>query len=159
MNQVRFEDFSDNVSEAIKNVVLNWLEEASSELESQTITRSRSREVAERWSHVVNKDKFTAYVGNPMEHAIWEEFGTGEYALKGNGRKGYWVYVKDSNNNTRSTKQYTLDEAKQVMAYLRSKGLEAFYTCGQEPVRALHYAFFNNEEELKDYLRSQLRSL
>ena len=25
-----------------------------------------------------------------MENAIWEEFGTGEYALNGDGRKGKW---------------------------------------------------------------------
>lgn len=33
-----------------------------------------------------------AVIGNPLENAIWEEYGTGEYALKGNGRKNPWVY-------------------------------------------------------------------
>lgn len=27
-----------------------------------------------------------------MQNAIWEEYGTGEYAAGGDGRKGGWVY-------------------------------------------------------------------
>ena len=33
-----------------------------------------------------------SYTGSDIENAIWEEFGTGEYALHGDGRKGGWVY-------------------------------------------------------------------
>lgn len=33
-----------------------------------------------------------ATVGNPLQNAIWEEFGTGEYALEGDGRKTPWRY-------------------------------------------------------------------
>mgnify|MGYP007128414196 FL=1 len=38
------------------------------------------------------KDESTVAVGSDLENAIWEEFGTGEYALHGDGRKGGWVY-------------------------------------------------------------------
>ena len=31
----------------------------------------------------------------PLENAIWNEYGTGEYALEGNGRKGGWSYKDD----------------------------------------------------------------
>ena len=41
-------------------------------------------------------------IGNPLENAIWEEYGTGEYALKGNGRKKPWVY-KDERGNWHTT--------------------------------------------------------
>lgn len=41
----------------------------------------------------VDKDKKVAYIGSHLEYAIWQEYGTGEYALKGNGRKGGWFYI------------------------------------------------------------------
>jgi hypothetical protein len=69
--------------------------------------------------------------------------GTGEYALKGNGRKGYWVYV-EGNTTVREKnpgKNLTLEDAKQTVAYLRAKGLDAYYTKGQKPRRMLHNAF------------------
>ena len=33
-----------------------------------------------------------AIIGSSDQNAIWEEFGTGEHALQGNGRKGGWSY-------------------------------------------------------------------
>ena len=136
MNRVRFEDFTGEVSDLIKSTVLNWLEEASSELESQVATRTRrgSGETASKWTHLVDEENFTAYVGNPLENAIWEEFGTGEFALKGDGRRGGWIYYDEKKN-------------------------KYFHTYGKTPTRALHHAFLNNEEDLKDYLKSLLRSM
>ena len=161
MASINFEDFTGEITQEIENIILNWLEEASSELESQTATRTGTsayhREIASKWTHTVDSSNYKAYIGNPLENALWVEYGTGEYALKGDGRKGYWVFVKDSNGtSSRSTKQYTLQEAKQTVAFMRSKGLDAMYTCGQEPKRPLHYAFINNEEMIKDVLKSQL---
>ena len=40
----------------------------------------------------VDKSKKIAYIGSSLKYSIWQEFGTGEYALEGNGRKGGWVY-------------------------------------------------------------------
>ena len=56
-----------------------------------------------------------ATVGSPLENAVWEEFGTGEYALNGDGRKGGWFYEDDE-----------------------GKG---HFTRGKKPRRALHRAF------------------
>ena len=41
------------------------------------------------YGHSVVKKNGSAelQVGSNLENAIWEEFGTGEYAIKGNGRK------------------------------------------------------------------------
>jgi hypothetical protein len=71
------------------------------------------------------------------------ELGTGEYALEGKGRKGYWVYVKGNSSVKESNpgKARTLAEAKKAVAILREKGLEAYYTNGQKPRRMLHNAF------------------
>lgn len=156
-----FEDFTGEISKEIETIVLNWLEEASSELESQTImktgTGSYYREIASRWTHMVDKNKYEAIIGNPLENALWVEYGTGEYALNGDGRKGYWVFVKDSTGkSSKSTNQYTLQEAKQIVAMMRSEGLDAMYTKGTPPKRPLYLAFNQNEKALKDYLKTQL---
>ncbi|MFR4948160.1 HK97 gp10 family phage protein [Thomasclavelia spiroformis] len=90
MCNVKFEDNTVKVTEALEGAINKFLEEAAGELEAQTKrnTRVNSTKTKESWTHVVNKDKKEAIVGNPMENAIWEEFGTGEYAVNGDGRKG-----------------------------------------------------------------------
>lgn len=134
--QVIFEDFTGEVTEDIQNIILNWLEEASSELASQAATRTRrgTGETADKWTNLVDKSNMVAYVGNPLENAIWEEYGTGEYALNNDGRKGGWTY------------------------YDERKG-KYFHTYGKTPTRALHHAFNQNESLLKDKLRSDLGSM
>jgi hypothetical protein len=78
------------------DAIVQFLEEAAAEIESQAKRNSdfSPRHLKGEWSHVVDESKHTATIGHPKELAIWLELGTGEYALKGNGRKGYWVYVE-----------------------------------------------------------------
>ena len=144
MAQVEFHDFSVKVKDVLDDAVNQFLEEAASELQSQAQRNSDfSKNLKGTWNHVVDEDKKEATVGNPMQLAIWMEMGTGEYALKGNGRKGYWVYVKgnDSVQESNPGKARTLEEAKLAVAFLREKGLDAHYTKGQKPRRMLHNAF------------------
>ena len=165
MEKVIFEDFTGEVTQEIENIILTWLEEASSELESQTITRTGTgaylREIASKWTHHVDKSKYEAIVGNPLENALWVEYGTGEYALNGDGRKDWWVFIQDSTGkSSNESKHYkTKEEAKRTVAYLRSKGIKAGYTNGQQPKRPLHHAFINNEKDLKEVLKSRLGSM
>ena len=123
---VEFQDFSMKVKGAMDDAVLQFLEEAGAELEAQTKrnqTRVDSGETKGQWTHVVDEAKQTCTVGNPLENAIWEEFGTGEYALEGNGRKGGWWYQdKDTG--------------------------EWHYTEGKTPLRALHTAFVNTKGKI-----------
>jgi hypothetical protein len=142
--KVEFQDFSIKCKDALEDAVYQFLETAASELESQAIRNSNfSKDVKNNWKHVVNESKKEATVGNTLELAIWTEFGTGEHALEGKGRKGYWVYVKGNTSVKESNpgKARTLQEAKQAVAILREKGLDAHYTKGQKPRRMLHNAF------------------
>ena len=142
--KVEFQDFSIQCKDALDDAVIQFLEEASGELESQAIRNSDfSKDVKNNWKHVVNESEKEATIGNTLELAIWTEFGTGEYALEGKGRKGYWVYVKGNNSVKESNpgRARTLQEAKQAVAILREKGLDAHYTKGQKPRRMLHNAF------------------
>lgn len=141
---VEFHDFSIKCVDALEDAVNQFLEEAASELEAQAARNSSfSKNLHGSWKHVVNESKKEATVGNPMELAIWMELGTGEYALEGKGRKGYWVYVKGNSSVKEQNpgRARTLEEAKQAVAILREKGLEAYYTKGQKPRRMLHNAF------------------
>lgn len=144
MAQVEFQDFSIQVKDALDDAVNQFLEEAASELEAQAIRNSDfSKDVKNNWEHVVDESKKEATVGNSLQLAIWTEFGTGEYALEKNGRKGYWVYVKGNTSVSEANpgKARTLEEARQAVAILREKGLDAHYTKGQKPRRTLHNAF------------------
>lgn len=142
--RVEFQDFSIQCKDALEEAAVQFLEEAASELESQAARNSAfSKNLHGTWKHVVNESKMEATVGNPMELAIWMELGTGEYALEGKGRKGYWVYVKGNSSVKEANpgKARTLEEAKMAVAILREQGLEAYYTKGQKPRRMLHNAF------------------
>lgn len=93
-NNVQFEDNRVRVINALNEGILNFLEEASGEIEAQAKrnTRVETSQTKGAWTHRVDNAKFEAVVGNPLENAIWEEFGTGEYAIHGDGRKGGWKY-------------------------------------------------------------------
>ena len=114
---VKFTDNRIIVKDALEEAVIQFLEEASNEIQSQTQrnTPVDTGQLKGSWSHVVNESEHEAQIGSPLENALWTEFGTGEYALEGNGRKGGWYYVDD-----------------------KGKG---HFTHGKKPHRMLHNAF------------------
>ena len=133
-SKVVFEDNSISVKGAISSACKAWLEEAAGELEAQTKrnqTRVDTGATKGGWTHRVLSDS-EAVVGNPLENAIWEEYGTGEYALKG-GRKGGWVYQDDRG--------------------------EWHRTKGKTPLRPLHKAFSANRAKIQKVLESKLKGL
>ena len=113
---VIFENYTLEVQGAIDERIFAALEECAGELESQVKRNSRvdTGQTKNSFSHKVTgsfmADEFRAYIGSDMENAIWEEFGTGEYALAGNGRKGGWKY-KDEEGNWHFTKGKTPSRA------------------------------------------------
>ena len=104
MASVQFIDNTIEVIGAIKDAALAFLEESAGELESQAMrnTRVDTGQTKGAWSHKVEESALQAIVGNPLENAIWEEFGTGEYAVNGNGRKTPWRY-QDVRGNWHTT--------------------------------------------------------
>ena len=142
---VEFEDYTIRVTEALEECAVQFLEEAASEIESQAKRNSdfAPRSLKNDWKHIVDEGKKEATVGHPKELALWMEFGTGEYAKNGDGRKGYWIYIEGQGSSAGSnSKSYSsLEDAKQAMAILRSKGLPAHITKGHRPMRMLESAF------------------
>lgn len=159
---VQFHDYSMQVKAALEEAAIKYLHEAAGELVSQTnrnLDKERGRwhtEQKEQWQYRVDESKLEATIGNPMERAIWTEFGTGSYAEGGKGRKGWWVYVKYPNSTAGSGssyaynggKSYTFEEAKRVMAMLKADGLDAHITNGQAPKRPFRSAYTSLKPKL-----------
>lgn len=113
---VQFTDNSMEVKAALDSAVEQFLEEAGVVIESQAAqnTPVDTGQLKGSWDHIVEGSKKVT-IGSPLENAIWTEFGTGEYSIKG-GRRGGWVY--------------------------RDKKTGKFYhTYGKSPKRMLHNAF------------------
>lgn len=95
--------FKDNrliVEERMSTLIGKILLEVAAELVSQTAqnTKVDSGQTKNSWAADVKEDpggKSVATIGSPLMNAVYEEFGTGEYALEGNGRKGGWHYVDE----------------------------------------------------------------
>lgn len=93
---VEFIDNTAKIKAALSEGVIGFLHEAGDEIQAQTQRNSRvdTGQTKGSYKYMVDegKDESTVAVGSDLENAIWEEFGTGEYALHGDGRKGGWVY-------------------------------------------------------------------
>ena len=94
--EIKFVDHTEEIKNLIADLAFGGLEEAAGELES-AVKRNTivvTGKTKNSWQHRVSKsgEDYTATVGSDYENAIWEEFGTGEHALNGDGRKGGWFY-------------------------------------------------------------------
>lgn len=78
-----------------------------------------------------------------MEESFWNEFGTGSYAIHGDGRKGWWVYIEGQSRGAKNSKVYnSQQEAEEAAEFLRKvKGLPAVVSNGEPPQRTLENAF------------------
>ena len=91
---VEFRDFLRIVLQKINDCGATFLEEVGGELEAQVKqnTKVDTGKTKGSWEHVVDEQKMEVQVGSRYKNALWEEFGTGIYALNGDGRKTKWVY-------------------------------------------------------------------
>ena len=103
---VIFKDFSKEVQEKINALGVAWLEEASGEVEAQTKrnTKVDTGKTKSSWEHKVYDEKLEAEVGSRYKNALWEELGTGIYALNGDGRKDVPWFYKDAEGKGHLTK-------------------------------------------------------
>lgn len=131
--EVKFEDFSIKVTEALKNAAIAGLEDAANEIQTQAVRNSRvdQGQLKGSWKHTIDESKMEATIGSPLENSIWEEFGTGEYALEGKGRKGGWYIPAEK----------LTGKAKSKMRKVTIKGKDFYYTRGKTPNRTLQRAF------------------
>ena len=115
---VEFRDFSTIVFQKMKQTAETFLEEVGGEVEAQTKrnTKVDTGKTKGSWEHLVNAEKMEVQIGSRYKNALWEELGTGKYALNSDGRKTKWVY-----KNPKDGKFYA--------------------TVGKKPRRALYHAY------------------
>lgn len=139
MADVEFHDFSIQVKAAISDKIDAVLEECAAEVESQTKRNSRVAPIngsrtKNSFRHRVDEGSHTAYIGSDYENAIWEEFGTGEYALNGDGRKGGWSYKSDKDGKW-------------------------YHTRGKTPSRAFYRAYTSLKNKIINHIQESLKGL
>lgn len=72
-------------------------------------------------------------VGSPLDYAMYVEYGTGEFADNGEGRKGGWVY--------------------------KSPDGEFHFTRGMKPRKFMRNAFRDNKENIKTIIADHIREV
>lgn len=156
MGKFKFEDNRIECKEAISDAMTAFLYEIGGEFVSQTVRNTAVSEgqLKGSWDYVVDESEFTVTIGSPLENAIWEEFGTGEYALKKNGRNTPW-YV--SVEGYVGKKKPTFN-GRVVIVY--GKDGKAFYkTNGKKPKRALWNAFQTLQPVIQSALEEKLKGI
>ncbi len=85
---------------AMRDASISYLYEAAGAVATQASRNSRvaTGKTSGSFRYKVDEDKLSVSIGSDNENAIWEEYGTGEFALKGNGRKGGWSYPDEKGN-------------------------------------------------------------
>lgn len=134
-SNVVFEDYLMKVQGVIDDRINAVLEECAGELESavKRNTRVDTGQTKNSFQHKVDNDSHTAYIGSNEENAIWEEFGTGEFAIGGNGRQGGWWYQD-------------------------TKG-DWHYTTGKRPSRAFQKAHDSQKSKIISRIQNSLKGL
>lgn len=164
---VKLEDYSLKVNAALNDITRQWLHEASFEVQAHAQRNCKmhldgeeeGRRLRESYKSVVDEDKGEAVIGSPRESVYWEEFGTGSHAAHGDGRKGWWVYVKNGETRSKTGQTYsTQAEAEEAAEFLRKvKRLDAYATNGRDPNYTLENAFKKNSAKLQAELERRLK--
>ncbi len=145
MSEVEFENNILKVKAALDKTAERILIEAGTVIKSQAQqnTAVDSSHTKNAWSFVVNKSEKSVTIGNSLENAVWEEYGTGEYALEGKGRKTVW-YVPVELCTGKKKPSYN---GEVVIVYGKNK--KAYYmTNGKKPRRMLHNAYHTKKSAL-----------
>ena len=147
-NNVVFQDFSFEVKEALDETSIGWLYATAEEIKSQAQRNCKTdyeeggKQLKGSYNTKVDEAKGEAQIGSPMEAAYWEEWGTGEYAAHGDGRKGWWIYIPGQESMGGGRTYYDEMEAMMMAAYIQSRyGKKAYVTNGRRPNYTLENAF------------------
>ena len=130
-NDYKFQDFSKEVKRRMNFASEKSMETALLFVEGQAkiLAPVGEGELRDHISHKINKKSdgdVSGQVGSPSKHAFYVEYGTGEFAKNGAGRKGGWVYKAENG--------------------------KFYYTKGQKPQPFLVPAFRRNRSKIVDII-------
>ena len=125
-----FKDNSMEGKERLKKAAAKWLLQACILVEGQAVLLApvATSRLKQSIDYIVDDDELVGYVGTNVDYAIYVEFGTGEFAENGNGRKGGWMYKDPSG--------------------------EWFFTRGMEPQPYLRPAFRQTKGQIEALAKS-----
>ena len=131
--KIEFTNNAKIIKQAIADAQETWLVQSAEILRDavRDLTRVKTGKTKRSFNYYLQSkgDDIEAKVGSPDENAIWEEFGTGEYALEGNGRKGGWVYT-----NEKGEKVFTYGKTPSRALYNACKSVEGALKAGFKEV-------------------------
>lgn len=162
---VELKDNSFEVKAELDETTIAWLytwanEIASHARDNTKLDGDEGVQLRKSYRADVDEIKGEARVGSDLESAYWEEFGTGEHAIHGDGRKDWWVYIEGGSGYEGETNHYrTKEEAEAAAAYISRKyGKTAVATNGREPSYTLEKAFTANKSKAIADLERQLKA-
>ena len=162
---VELKDFSIEVKAEINETTIKWLydwadEIASTAKDTCAMTDDKGQ-LRKSYRAEVDDGAGKAQIGSQLESALWEEFGTGEHAVREPHRRGWWVYIEGGSGYEGETNHYmTKKDAERAAAFLRNvKKLDAKVTNGRDPNYTLEKAFKANANKAKADLKRRLKEM
>lgn len=161
---VKLNDYSMECKAALNDATRQWLRETSFEVQAHAqrnckLDGQEGTKLRGSYKNVVDEGAGEALVGSPLESVYWEEFGTGSHAAHGDGRKGWWVYIKNGETRSKTGQTYgTQAEAQEAADFLRKvKHLDAYATNGRDPSYTLENAFKQTAPKAQSRLEQLLK--
>lgn len=145
----------------VSDAVNNWLEEVLGEVETKAKRNTAVGQVAggktkSGWQHKVDRINHIGVVGNTEQTAIWNELGTGDYALNSDGRKGGW-YIPIGEAEGMISEEVV--EAYNFKVVYGRNGMRYAFTHGMKPKRMLHNAVESSKGLIEKSLKDKLKEL
>ena len=135
-NEIEFTDNSKQIKGALYNVSDQAIEAAMLILQAQIKSNVpvETGELRDSINYRTQRqgDIVWGEVGSPLKYAIYVEYGTGEFAENGAGRKGGWAYQDSSG--------------------------EWFFTWGQSPTKFMRKAFRTKHNQVEEIIGQKFRS-
>ena len=155
---VQFIDNSIEVKAELNQNTIGWLHTWANEIASTakrecSLDGDEGVQLRKSYRAEVDEDAGEAQVGSDQESSYWEEYGTGEHAAHGDGRKGWWVYKDGYKGN--GGKVLTEQEAKAAAA----GDPTVHATNGRPPNYTLEKAFTKNKSKAIADLENRLKGM
>lgn len=155
---VQFIDNSIEVKAELNQNTIGWLHTWANEIASTakrecSLDGEEGKQLRKHYRAEVDEGAGEAQIGSPLESAYWEEYGTGEHAAHGDGRKGWWVYKDGYKGN--GGKKLTEQEAKAAAA----GDPTVHATNGRPPNYTLEKAFTKNKSKAIADLENRLKGM
>lgn len=124
-----------------------FLHEVGGEIQAavKDFTRVDQGQLRDSWDYRIVEKEYKVVVGSPLENAIWEEYGTGEYAkLTGHvGRSGGWLVPADKLTKKAKSKMKKFND-------------DFYFTRGKYPNRTLQKALDKIRPKIIKYAKDTI---